>query len=52
MYDVDRNGQTMMRYYSGPHMPMVDIPANRLRVVRYIRQSEINAYPGKLTQNP
>ena len=50
-YDVYRNGQTMTRRYPGPHNPMVDYPATSLRVVQYIPQSEINAYPGTLTQN-
>lgn len=51
-YDVYRNGQTMTRHYPGPHLPMTDWPATSLRVVQYIPQSEINAYPGTLTQNP
>lgn len=51
-YDVYRNGQTMTRRYPGPHLPMTDWPASSLRVVQYIPQSEINAYPGTLTQNP
>mgnify|MGYP003576480221 FL=1 len=51
-YDVYRNGQTMTRRYPGPHLPMNDVPASSLRVVQYIPQSEINAYPGTLTQNP
>lgn len=51
-YDVYRNGQTMTRHYPGPHTPLVDYPASSLRVVQYIPQSEINAYPGTLTQNP
>ncbi|RXM44794.1 RagB/SusD family nutrient uptake outer membrane protein [Flavobacterium sp. YO64] len=51
-YDVYRNGQTMTRHYPGPHLPMVDWPASSPRVVQYIPQSEINAYPGTLTQNP
>ncbi|MCC9073764.1 RagB/SusD family nutrient uptake outer membrane protein [Flavobacterium sp. F-65] len=51
-YDVYRNGETMTRHYPGPHTPMVDVPATSLRVVQYIPQSEINAYPGTLTQNP
>jgi len=51
-YDVYRNGQTMTRPYPGPHMPLVEFPATSLRVVQYIPQSEINAYPGTLTQNP
>ncbi|CAI2767429.1 RagB/SusD family nutrient uptake outer membrane protein [Flavobacterium collinsii] len=51
-YDVYRNGQTMTRRYPGPHLPMNDVPATSLRVVQYIPQSEVNAYPGTLTQNP
>lgn len=51
-YDVYRNEQTMSRHYPGPHFPMVEVPATSLRVVQYIPQSEINAYPGVLTQNP
>jgi hypothetical protein len=51
-YDVYRNGQTMTRRYPGPHTPMVDFPASSPRVIQYIPQSEINAYPGTLTQNP
>ncbi|OXB25576.1 RagB/SusD family nutrient uptake outer membrane protein [Flavobacterium tructae] len=51
-YDVYRNGQTMTRRYPGPHLPMIDIPASSPRVIQYIPQSEINAYPGTLTQNP
>jgi hypothetical protein len=50
-YDVYRNGQTMTRHYPGPHRAMEDIPASSLRVIQYIPQSEINAYPGTLTQN-
>ena len=50
-YDVYRNGQTMTRRYPGPHPAMEDVPATSLRVVQYIPQSEINAYPGTLTQN-
>lgn len=51
-YDVYRNGQTMTRHYPGPHLPMIEWPATSPRVVQYIPQSEINAYPGTLTQNP
>ncbi|MBP4138468.1 RagB/SusD family nutrient uptake outer membrane protein [Flavobacterium geliluteum] len=51
-YDVYRNGQTMTRHYPGPHLPMNDVPATSPRVIQYIPQSEINAYPGTLTQNP
>ena len=41
----------MKRHYPGPHRAMEDIPASSLRVIQYIPQSEINAYPGTLTQN-
>jgi hypothetical protein len=51
-YDVYRNGEIMTRRYPGPHFAMEDIPATSPRVVQYIPQSEINAYPGTLTQNP
>lgn len=51
-YDVYRNGQTMSRHYPGPHGAMEDIPASSSKVIQYIPQSEINAYPGTLTQNP
>jgi hypothetical protein len=51
-YDVYRNGQTMSRLYPGPHKPLIEVPATSPRVIQYIPQSEINAYPGTLTQNP
>jgi hypothetical protein len=41
----------MTRRYPGPLSAMEDVPASSLRVVQYIPQSEINAYPGTLTQN-
>lgn len=49
--DVFRNGETMERKYPGPHYPMKTYPATSKYVVQLIPQSEINAYPGKLTQN-
>lgn len=53
VYDIFRNGETLKRRYpSGGHDAMVDIAPTDLRVVHYIPQSEINAYPGALTQNP
>jgi hypothetical protein len=51
-YDVYRNGQTLTRRYPGPHPAMTDVPSTSKSVVQYIPQSEINAYPGTLTQNP
>lgn len=51
-YDVYRNAGTMKRHYPGAHNAMVDILPTSLRVVHYIPQKEINAYPGTLTQNP
>ena len=53
-YDVFRNGEPLVRHYPGPHEAMVDVPATDYRVVYYIPQSAINAYPSgcTLTQNP
>ena len=51
-YDVYRNGNAMIRNYPGPHDAMTPILATDLRVVHFIPQAEINAYPGPLTQNP
>lgn len=51
-YDVYRLGNTMTRHYPGPHDAMTDIPADHPRVVHFIPQREINAYPSQLTQNP
>lgn len=51
-YDVFRQGWTMERRYPGVHDAMTDIPATHPRVVQYIPQNDINAYPGTLTQNP
>lgn len=51
-YDVYRNGNAMIRNYPGPHDAMTPILATDLRVVQFIPQAEINAYPGPLTQNP
>lgn len=51
-YDVFRNGKALERRYPGPHKQFEDIPATDYRVVYYIPQNAINAYPGKLTQNP
>lgn len=51
-YDVFRNGGTLTRHYPGPHNAMEEIKPTDYRVVYYIPQNAINAYPGKLTQNP
>ena len=51
-YDVFRNGKPLTRRYPGPHKQFEDIPASDYRVVYYIPQNAINAYPGTLTQNP
>ncbi len=51
-YDVYRNGNAMIRNYPGPHDAMTPILATDLRVVHFIPQADINAYPGPLTQNP
>ncbi|BEH00373.1 RagB/SusD family nutrient uptake outer membrane protein [Bacteroides sedimenti] len=51
-YDVFRNGKSLTRHYPGPHKPMEDVAATDYRVVYYIPQNAINAYPGTLTQNP
>lgn len=51
-YDVFRNGKPLTRHYPGPHNAMEEISASDYRVIYYIPQSAINAYPGTLTQNP
>lgn len=51
-YDVFRNGGTLTRHYPGAHDQALEIPATEYRVVYYIPQNAINAYPGTLTQNP
>jgi tetratricopeptide (TPR) repeat protein len=51
-YDVYRNGGSLTRQYPGPHKAMETILPTDYRVVYYIPQSAINAYPGTLTQNP
>ena len=42
----------LTRRYPGPHQQFEDIPASDYRVIYYIPQNAINAYPGTLTQNP
>lgn len=51
-YDVFRNGGSLTRRYPGPQNAMETILPTDYRVVYYIPQSAINAYPGTLTQNP
>lgn len=51
-YDVFRNGGTLTRHFPGAHNQALEIPATEYRVVYYIPQNAINAYPGTLTQNP
>lgn len=50
--DVFRLGETMKRHYPGIHDNMMECPATDNKVIMYIPQDEINAWPGKLTQNP
>lgn len=50
--DVYRNGGTMKRHYPGIHDGMTEYTAESPRVVQYIPQDEVNAWPGTLTQNP
>ncbi|MBD1423639.1 RagB/SusD family nutrient uptake outer membrane protein [Sphingobacterium chuzhouense] len=51
-YDVYRNGGTLTRHYPGAHNQTLEVGPRDFRVVYYIPQDAINAYPGKLTQNP
>lgn len=51
-FDIFRNAKTLTRFYPGGHDMLLEIPATHKRVVQYIPQREINAYPGPLTQNP
>lgn len=51
-FDVYRVGETMVRRYPGIHDGTIDFPATSPFAIQYIPQSEINAYPGTLTQNP
>lgn len=52
--DVYRLGGTMKRHYPGIHDGMTEYTAESPRVVQYIPQDEINAWPegSTLTQNP
>lgn len=51
-YDVFRNGGTLTRAYPGIQDGLLQVPATDYRVIFYIPQNAINAYPGVLTQNP
>lgn len=51
-FDVYRVGETMVRRYPGFHDGIPEYPATSPFAIQYIPQSEINAYPGTLTQNP
>lgn len=51
-FDVYRVGDTMIRHYPGIHDGIPEYPATSPLAIQYIPQSEINAYPGTLTQNP
>lgn len=51
-YDVYRNGDPLKRAYPGPHNGVEVVGPTDYRVVYYIPQDAINAYPGILTQNP
>lgn len=51
-YDVYRNGGTLTRRYPGAQDQALEVGPKDYRVVYYIPQDAINAYPGKLTQNP
>lgn len=53
-YDVYRNGRSLTRLYPGPHKAMDEIQPTDYRVIYFIPQNAINAYPdgSTLTQNP
>lgn len=50
--DIYRLGQTLTRRYPGIHNQLLEVKSTDPRVIQYIPQDEINAYPGTLTQNP
>lgn len=50
--DVFRLGGTMKRHYPGVHDNMAEFTADDNKVIMYIPQDEVNAWPGTLTQNP
>lgn len=51
-FDIYRNGGTLTRFYPGAHDALMTVEPTSNRVVQYIPEREINAYPGLLTQNP
>lgn len=51
-FDVYRVGERMVRRYPGFYNSILEIEPTSHLVVQLIPQSEINAYPGTLTQNP
>lgn len=51
-FDVYRVGEKMVRRYPGFYNSIMEIEPTSPLVVQLIPQSEINAYPGTLTQNP
>lgn len=51
-FDVYRIGEKMIRRYPGFYNSILEIEPTSPLVVQLIPQSEINAYPGILTQNP
>jgi len=51
-FDVYRVGEKMVRRYPGFYNSILEIEPTSPLVVQLIPQSEINAYPGVLTQNP
>lgn len=51
-FDVYRVGEKMIRRYPGFYNSIMEIEPTSPLVVQLIPQSEINAYPGILTQNP
>lgn len=51
-FDVYRLGEKMVRRYPGFYNTIWEIEPTDSRVVQLLPQSEINAYPGTLTQNP
>lgn len=51
-FDVYRVGEKMIRRYPGFYNSIMEIEPTSPLVVQLIPQSEINAYPGTLTQNP
>lgn len=51
-FDVYKIGEKMIRRYPGFYNSIMEIEPTSPLVVQLIPQSEINAYPGTLTQNP